>query len=66
MLERLDLRRDLRLDEAPQRVADHLVLLAPLDHDAASTVTSAEMISVISAGANRRIGGPQKPVPRLT
>ena len=66
VLERLDLRRDLRFDEAAQRIADHLVLLTPLDHQAASGAPRRNVISVISAGANRRSGGPQKPVPRET
>ena len=69
VLELLEVRLDLRFDEAPHRVADHLVLLAPLDHGYSSRFAARgarSTISVISAGANRRIGGPQNPVPRLT
>lgn len=45
---------------------------SPLAHSAESPTGSSQkgrersVISVSSAGANSRIGGPQKPVPRLT
>lgn len=73
-----DIIRSKQAADRPQDRQDVLVLKETLRRQRAATSEQApsasmrtypaerSVISVISAGANRRIGGPQKPVPRLT